>query len=239
VAQASVLQVEGIDVFYRDFHALWAVSIEAQRGQVVSVIGANGAGKSTLLNTIAGLRHPRRGAIRFLGDSIAGLEAHEMVARRVALVPEGRRVFPRLTVYENLVMGCYTPRARQRREENLGKVYELFPRLKERRDQMAATFSGGEQQMLAIGRALMSEPQLLLCDEISLGLAPLVIKEIYQRLRRINAEGITIVLVEQDIRQSLKVADRAYVMLEGKVVLEGNPADLSEEQVKEAYFGLR
>ena len=238
MSDQKVLQVEGIDVFYRDFQALWEVSIEARKGQVVSVIGANGAGKSTLLNTIAGLMTPRRGDISFLGDSITGFAAHEMVARRIALVPEGRRVFPRLTVYENLIMGCYTPRARKRREENVAKVYELFPRLKEREDQMAATFSGGEQQMLAIGRALMSEPQLLLCDEISLGLAPLVIKEIYQRLRQINAEGITIVLVEQDIRQSLKVANWAYVMLEGKVVLEGDPADLTEEQVKEAYFGI-
>jgi len=238
VLQAEVLQVDGIDVYYRDFHALWQVSIQARKGQVVSVIGANGAGKSTLLNTIAGLMRPRGGAIRFLGDSITGFGAHEMVARQIALVPEGRRVFPRLTVYENLIMGCYTPRARKRREENLAKVYELFPRLKERRDQMAATFSGGEQQMLAIGRALMSEPQLLLCDELSLGLAPLVIKEIYQRLRRINAEGITIVLVEQDIRQSLKVANWTYVMLEGRVVLEGDPAQLSEEQVKGAYFGI-
>ena len=225
-------------MFYRDFQALWQVSIQARKGQVVSVIGANGAGKSTLLNTVAGLMAPRRGDITFLGDSITGFAAHEMVARQIALVPEGRRVFPRLTVYEILIMGCYTPRARQRREENIAKVYELFPRLKERKGQMAATFSGGEQQMLAIGRALMSEPQLLLCDEISLGLAPLVIKEIYQRLRQINAEGITIVLVEQDIRQSLKVANWAYVMLEGKVVLEGDPADMTEEQVKEAYFGI-
>jgi len=238
VSDQEVLKVEGIDVYYRDFQALWEVSIRAHKGQVVSVIGANGAGKSTLLNTIAGLMTPRGGDITFLGDSITGFAAHEMVARQIALVPEGRRVFPRLTVYENLIMGCYTPRARQRREENIAKVYELFPRLEERKDQMAATFSGGEQQMLAIGRALMSEPQLLLCDEISLGLAPLVIKEIYQRLRRINAEGITIVLVEQDIRQSLKVANRVYVMLEGKVVLEGDPADMTEEQVKEAYFGI-
>ena len=238
MSEQEVLKVDGIDVFYRDFQALWQVSIQARKGQVVSVIGANGAGKSTLLNTVAGLMAPRRGDITFLGDSITGFAAHEMVARQIALVPEGRRVFPRLTVYENLIMGCYTPRARQRREENIAKVYELFPRLKERKDQMAATFSGGEQQMLAIGRALMSEPQLLLCDEISLGLAPLVIKEIYQRLRRINAEGITIVLVEQDIRQSLKVANWAYVMLEGKVVLEGDPADMTEEQVKEAYFGI-
>ena len=218
MSSATVLHVDGIDVFYRDFQALWGVSLEADRGQIVSVIGANGAGKSTLLNTVAGLMHPKKGAIEFMGDSISGMDAYETVARKIALVPEGRRVFTRLTVYENLIMGCYTPRARANREKNLEKVYELFPRLAERHNQMASTFSGGEQQMLAIGRALMSEPELLLCDEISLGLAPLVIKEIYQRLRKINAEGITIVLVEQDIRQSMKVADQAYVMLEGKVV---------------------
>jgi branched-chain amino acid transport system ATP-binding protein len=233
-----VLRVEDIDVFYRDFQALWGVSLEARRGQIVSVIGANGAGKSTLLNTLAGLMQPSKGAIHFMGESITGLEAYETVARKIALVPEGRRVFPRLTVYENLMMGCYAARARSNRESNLEKVYELFPRLAERSNQMAATLSGGEQQMLAIGRALMSEPQLLLCDEISLGLAPVVIKEIYQRLRQINTEGITIVLVEQDIRQSLKVADHAYVMLEGKVVSEGNPKDMTEEQVKKAYFGV-
>jgi branched-chain amino acid transport system ATP-binding protein len=235
---APVLRVNDIDVFYRDFQALWGVSLVANRGQIVSVIGANGAGKSTLLNTLAGLMRPNKGAIYFMDESINGLDAHETVARKIALVPEGRRVFPRLTVYENLIIGCYATRARGNREANLEKVYELFPRLAERHKQMAATLSGGEQQMLAIGRALMSEPQLLLCDEISLGLAPVVIKEIYQRLRQINTEGITIVLVEQDIRQSLKVADHAYVMLGGQVVFEGNPKEMTEEEVKKAYFGI-
>ncbi|MGI9570269.1 MAG: ABC transporter ATP-binding protein, partial [Desulfobulbia bacterium] len=150
-----------------------------------------------------------------------------------------RRVFPRLTVYENLVMGSYTPKMRARRDEMLAKIYELFPILEARRHQMANTLSGGEQQMLAIGRAMMSEPQLILCDEISLGLAPVVIKDIYKRLRQINKEGITIVLVEQDIKRSLKVANRAYIMLEGKVVLEGEPSSLTEEQVKKAYFGIK
>ena len=234
----SVLDVDDIDVFYGDFQALWGVRLEAGRGQIVSVIGANGAGKSTLLNTVAGLMKPEKGMIHFMGEPINGLDAYETVARKIALVPEGRRVFPRLTVYENLIMGCYTPRARRNRDTNLQKVYELFSRLAERRNQMAATLSGGEQQMLAIGRAMMSEPQLLLCDEISLGLAPLVIKEIYQRLRQINEEGITILLVEQDIRQSLKVANYAYVMLEGKVVLEGDPKVMTEEEVKKAYFGV-
>ena len=235
---APVLRVDNIDVFYRDFQALWGVSLEARQGQIVSVIGANGAGKSTLLNTVAGLMQPQKGMINFRGEAINGLDAYETVAREIALVPEGRRVFTRLTVYENLIMGCYAKRARGNRENNLEKVYELFPRLAERHNQMAATLSGGEQQMLAVGRALMSEPQLLLCDEISLGLAPVVIKEIYQRLRQINTDGITILLVEQDIRQSLKVADHAYVMLEGRVVLEGDPSAMPEEEVKKAYFGV-
>ena len=165
---APVLRVDNIDVFYRDFQALWGVSLEARQGQIVSVIGANGAGKSTLLNTVAGLMQPQKGMINFRGEAINGLDAYETVAREIALVPEGRRVFTRLTVYENLIMGCYAKRARGNRENNLEKVYELFPRLAERRNQMAATLSGGEQQMLAVGRALMSEPQLLLCDEIYL-----------------------------------------------------------------------
>ena len=238
MAANTVLKVDGIDVYYKDFQALWDVSLAAPEGEIISVIGANGAGKSTLLNTIAGLMTPQVGTIEFLGESINNLSAHQAVARQIALVPEGRRIFPRLTVYENLVMGSYAPRSRSHKYDNLRKVHDLFPRLQERSSQMASTLSGGEQQMLAIGRAMMSEPKLLLCDEISLGLAPVVIKDIYQRLRKINEEGITIVLVEQDIRQSLKVANRAYVMLEGRVVLEGKPAEMTEEQVKEAYFGI-
>jgi branched-chain amino acid transport system ATP-binding protein len=238
VTANTVLKVDGIDVYYKDFQALWGVSLEAPEGEIISVIGANGAGKSTLLNTIAGLMTPQVGTVEFLGESINNLSAHQAVARQIALVPEGRRIFPRLTVYENLILGSYAPRARSHKDDNLRKVHDLFPRLEERSSQMANTLSGGEQQMLAIGRAMMSEPKLLLCDEISLGLAPVVIKDIYQRLRKINEEGITIVLVEQDIRQSLKVANRAYVMLEGRVVLEGKPAEMTEAQVKEAYFGI-
>ena len=235
----AMLKVDGIDVFYKNFQALRGVSLEAGAGEIISVIGANGAGKSTLLNTIAGLMTPRQGVIEFSGRRVNDLETHQIVAHRIALVPEGRRVFPRLTVYENLVIGSYTPRARANRNANLDKVRDLFPRLGERRRQLASTLSGGEQQMLAIGRALMSEPRLLLCDEISLGLAPTVIKDIYQRLKLINREGITILLVEQDIRQSLKVATHAYVLLEGRVVLHGKPEELTLEQVKEAYFGVR
>jgi len=238
MSDSPALKVGGLDVHYKDFQALWNVSFEVRQGEIVSVIGANGSGKSTLLNTIAGLLAPSRGTINFFGERIDGLLPHETVPRGITLVPEGRRVFPRLTVFENLVMGSYTPRTRAGKDETLKKIYELFPILRVRHNQMANTLSGGEQQMLAIGRAMMSEPKLILCDEISLGLAPVVIKDIYKRLGQINREGITIVLVEQDIKRSLKVANRAYIMLEGKVVLEGQPAALTEEQVKKAYFGI-
>ena len=238
MSDSAALKVAGLDVKYKDFQALWNVSFEVRQREIVSVIGANGSGKSTLLNTIAGLLAPSRGTINFFGERIDGLLPHETVPRGITLVPEGRRVFPRLTVFENLVMGSYIPRTRAGKDEMLKKIYELFPILRARHNQMANTLSGGEQQMLAIGRAMMSEPKLILCDEISLGLAPVVIKDIYKRLGQINREGITIVLVEQDIKRSLKVANRAYIMLEGKVVLEGQPASLTEEQVKKAYFGI-
>ena len=234
----SALNVDGINVFYDDFHVLWDISLEVIRGEIVSIIGSNGSGKSTLLNAIAGQLVPKTGVISYFGETISGLPPHDIVARGMALVPEGRRMFPRLTVYENLFMGSYTPRARKNREQSLENIYELFPRLEERRNQMSDTLSGGEQQMLAIGRALMSEPQVLLCDEISLGLAPIVVKDLYRKIEQINELGLTIIVVEQDITRSLKAADRAYVMLAGKIVLAGSPTDLTEEQVKEAYFGI-
>ena len=238
MSDGTALKLEGINVFYDDFHALWDISLEVGRGEIVSIIGSNGSGKSTLLNTLAGQLTPKTGDISYWGESIGGRRPHEIVARGIALVPEGRRVFPHLTVYENLFMGSYTPKARKNREKSLENVYNLFPRLQERRNQLADTLSGGEQQMLAIGRALMSVPKMLLCDEISLGLAPIIIKGIYQKIKQIHELGLAIILVEQDISRSLKVADRAYVMLGGKVVLEGKPSDLTEEQVKNAYFGI-
>ena len=234
----SVLKIKNIDVFYSDFHALWDLSLEIQKGEIVSIIGANGAGKSTLMYTIAGLNSPKTGSITFCGDRIDGIEAHLSVAKGIALVPEGRRMFPRLTVLDSLLIGAYTPRARKNIDKNLKKVHALFPLLDQRRKQKSNTLSGGEQQMLAIGRALMSEPSLLLCDELSLGLAPVVIKGIYKQLKQINDEGITIILVEQDVKRSLRIANRAYVMLEGKIALEGDASDLSEEQVQKAYFGM-
>lgn len=238
MSKSLALKVTDLDVHYKDFQALWNVSLETKEGEVVSVIGANGAGKSTLLSTVSGVLAPTTGTIEFFGERIDALPPHETVARGLSMVPEGRRIFPRLTVYENLVMGSYTPRSRAKRDRALSKILELFPVLKARHHQMGNTLSGGEQQMLAIGRALMSEPKLILCDEISLGLAPLIIKGIYRELKRINEEGITIILVEQDIKRSLKAAGYAYIMLQGKVVLEGTPSSLNEEEVKKAYFGI-
>lgn len=232
------LEVSELDVHYKDFQALWGVSVDVKEREIVSVIGANGAGKSTLLNTVSGLLTPTRGKVEFFGERIDGEPPHVTVPRGITLVPEGRRIFPRLTVYENLFMGSYTPRTRPKRDEAMNKLYDLFPVLKARRNQMGNTLSGGEQQMLALGRALMSDPRLILCDEISLGLAPVVIKSIYKKLDQINQNGITIVLVEQDVKRSLKAANRAYIMLEGKMVLEGDPSSLSEEEVKKAYFGI-
>jgi branched-chain amino acid transport system ATP-binding protein len=238
VSETTALKVEELDVHYKDFQALWNVHIKVSEGKIVSVIGANGSGKSTLLNTISGVLNPTKGNIYFFEEDIAGLAAHKTLEKGISLVPEGRRMFARLTVLENLLMGAYTPRSRPGRDKGLQRLYELFPILKARSRQMANTLSGGEQQMLAIARALMSQPRVILCDEISLGLAPLIIKDIYRRLKLVNEEGLTIVLVEQDIRRSLKAANYAYVMLEGKTVLEGDPSDMTEETVKKAYFGI-
>jgi len=234
----TLLRVHNIDVFYHDFHALWDVSLEVEEALVVSIIGANGAGKSTLLNTIAGVLNPSQGTIEFHGKKINGLMPYQAVAEGISMVPEGRRIFPRLTVLENLEMGCYILKARQKKKEVLRKIYELFPILEERKNQLSSTLSGGEQQMLAVGRALMCEPRLILFDEISLGLSPLVIKNIYQRVKQINSEGITALLVEQDIQRSLKAAHKVYIMQSGRVRLEGRPADLSQEDIRKAYFGL-
>jgi branched-chain amino acid transport system ATP-binding protein len=235
---AALLRVDAIDVFYGDFHALWDVSLEVEKALVVSIIGANGAGKSTLLNAIAGVLKPSKGSVQFEGKKIDRLAPYQTVAEGISMVPEGRRMFPRLTVLENLEVGCYLPKARKRKDEVLKRIYELFPVLGERKSQLSITLSGGEQQMLAIARALMCEPKLILFDEISLGLAPLVIKNIYQRVKQINAEGITALLVEQDIQRSLKAAHKVYIMQSGKIRLEGKPGELSSDQIRKAYFGL-
>jgi branched-chain amino acid transport system ATP-binding protein len=233
-----MLEIKNLNVYYGGFQALSNIGLEAGNEQIVSVLGANGAGKSTLLKTIAGLLKAREGSISFDGKKIDHLEPHDIVNLGVALVPEGRKIFVSLTVLENLLMGSYTPRARKTRKKNLENVFQLFPRLKERMDQMGKNLSGGEQQMLAIGRALMSQPNLIIFDEISLGLSPLVVKMLYETIQRINQERVTVILVEQDVKRSLKTADMAYILQEGKVSLRGNPKSFTEKEVKQAYFGL-
>jgi branched-chain amino acid transport system ATP-binding protein len=236
--EETLLKVSHIDVFHGSFQALWDVSLEIKPGEIVAIIGANGSGKSTLLDTISGLVHPAKGSIEFEGKDISALEPFRVVNLGISQVPEGRMVFPDLTVLENLIIGSYNRKARSKREQNLQRAYQLFPVLKDRKNQLAKTLSGGEQQMLALGRGLMSDPKLILLDEMSLGLAPILINELYRILREIRDSGITILFVEQNVRRSLTEADRAYIMEVGRVVLSGDVAKLREEErVKKAYFG--
>jgi branched-chain amino acid transport system ATP-binding protein len=230
-----LLDVRAVDAFYGDFQALFGVSLRVDAGQVVAVIGANGAGKSTLLKTIAGLMHPRAGEIMFDGEAIGGVPAFEVVKRGIALVPEGRRLFPSLTVEENLLIGGQSKRPGP---WTLERVYALFPVLSERRHLPAPSLSGGQQQMAAIGRALMSNPRLLLCDEISLGLAPIIVRDIYAQLPAIVAEGLSLIIVEQDIVQALRAASHVYCLQEGRVALQGPARELTRETISAAYFGV-
>jgi branched-chain amino acid transport system ATP-binding protein len=230
-----LLEVRALDAHYGDFQALFGVSMAVAAGEVAAVIGANGAGKSTLLRCIAGAMRSRTEAIVFDGEPVGDQPAHGMVARGVALVPEGRRLFPSLTVEENLQVGGQLGRPGP---WNLRRVYELFPILAERRHQPAPSLSGGQQQMVAIGRALMSNPRLLLCDEISLGLAPIVIRDIYAQLPRIISEGISLIIVEQDIVQALKTARQVTCLQEGRVSLQGEASTLTREKISAAYFGV-
>ena len=233
-----VLKVEDIYANYGDFQAIQGVSFEVRQGEIVSVIGTNGAGKSTLMKAIGGIMSPKSGKVYYKGQDVTGFPPERLVAMGMSQVPEGGRVFPRMSVMDNLVIGSYTPRARKNSKQALEKVYELFPILKQKAADPAGSLSGGQRQMVAVGRALMSEPDLICFDEISLGLAPTVIKDIYSRMHQINDNGATIILVEQDVKRSMKHCDRAYVMLKGKVMLSGKAADLSEEEVKKAYFGI-
>jgi branched-chain amino acid transport system ATP-binding protein len=234
-SKGSLLEVRGLTAFYGDFQALFGVSLTVAPGAVVAVIGANGAGKSTLLRSIAGLMPARREAIVFDGDPIGDLPAHRVVARGIALVPEGRRLFPSLTVEENLLIGGQIGRPGP---WGLQRIYQLFPRLAERRNLPSTALSGGEQQMVALGRALMSNPKLILCDEISLGLAPIVIRDIYARLPSITAEGTSLVIVEQDIAQALAAAAHVYCLQEGRVAFAGAAREATREAVAAAYFGV-
>ncbi len=234
-----MLELRNVTAGYGHFTALWDVSLRVNTGEAVAVVGPNGAGKTTLMRVISGLVPPRTGEIAFEGASLAGRRAHEVIARGVAHVPEGRRIFPALTVTDNLKMGAFVPRARARFRESLELVYTLFPVLAERHTQRAGSLSGGEQQMLAIGRALMSRPKLILLDEPSMGLAPVMVLKVFDLIRRVREEGYTILVVEQNVRQVLKLVDRAYLLEVGRIRMEGRAAELSEQDfVRKAYMGL-
>ena len=234
-----MLRLDGVDVHYGNVQALFGLSLRVEPGEIVTLIGANGAGKSTTLRAISGLLRPKAGSITFGDTDLAGQTSHGIVALGISHVPEGRRIFTGLTVIENLEMGAYLVRDAAAAAERLRRVFSLFPRLQERRGQPGGTLSGGEQQMLAIGRALMSRPRLLLLDEPSLGIAPILVKEIFEEIRRINREdGTTILLVEQNANMALHLAGRGYVLETGRIVAEGNAKDLlANPQVKEAYLG--
>jgi branched-chain amino acid transport system ATP-binding protein len=233
-----LLEVTNLAVAYGDVRAVWDISLHVDRGEIVGLIGSNGAGKTTLMRALAGLQRPLAGSIAFAGARLDALPPHEIVERGVVLVPEGRRLFGGMSVLENLELGAFTPRARQERARTIKRVFEIFPWLAERRSQRAQTMSGGEQQMLAIGRAIMGLPHLLMLDEPSLGLAPLIVQHIFEVVRAINGEGVTVLLVEQNARAALELADRAYIVEGGRVVGTGaGAALLHDEAVRQAYLG--
>lgn len=231
----NILSAQGLDVFYGDFQALFGLDVEVSAGETVAIIGSNGAGKSTFLKTLSGLMRSSKGSLSFCGEDVTGVPANRMVGRGIALVPEGRRLFPSLSVEENLLIGAYSKRPGP---WTLDRVYDLFPALTARRKVPGTSLSGGQQQMVAIGRALMSNPKLLLCDEISLGLAPIIVKDIYAGFPSIISEGTSVVIVEQDISQALKVANRFYCFQEGRVSLSGVPGSVGIDEISQAYFGV-
>ncbi|KAB0666716.1 ABC transporter ATP-binding protein [Oryzomonas japonica] len=234
-----MLTIDKLNFSYGDLKVLWDINLEVHEGEIVTVVGANGAGKSTTLKNISRLVKPTSGSITFQGEDMEKLESHQVVERGIVQVPEGRKIFPEMTVLENLRMGSYIKSARKAREANVERVFGMFPRLKEREKQLGGTMSGGEQQMLAIARGLMTNPKLLLMDEPSLGLSPLFVKIIFEIIQEINRQGVTILLVEQNVFQSLKIAHRAYVLETGRVVLTGEGNDLlSNEHVKKAFLGM-
>ncbi|MCR5082103.1 MAG: ABC transporter ATP-binding protein [Parasporobacterium sp.] len=234
-----MLKVEGVQAKYGDFIAVHSASLDVPQGKIVSVIGANGAGKSTLMDTIAGIHKASAGKVIFKGEDITNLPAEKIVTRGLSLVPQGSRCFIRMTVEDNLIMGSFPKNARASVKDTLDMVYTLFPVLKEKRNDLSGSLSGGQRQMVAVGRALMTKPELILFDEISLGLAPTIIKDIYATIKKINKDtGLTIVLVEQDTKRAIKTGEISHVMLKGNVVLSGNSAELGEEEIKKAYFGI-
>ncbi len=233
----TILKVDGINVYYGSIHAIKGISFEVNKGEIVTLIGANGAGKSTTLNTISGLLHSRTGSVTFMGENLGKTPCHKIVSKGLALVPEGRRVFLQMTVQENLEMGAFT-KPNSGVAADLEMVYDLFPRLRERRKQVAGTLSGGEQQMLAMGRALMSHPNLLMLDEPSMGLAPILVEQIFEIIQNLHKAGTTILLVEQNAAAALSVADRGYVLETGKIVTSGTGAELlASPAIKKAYLG--
>lgn len=234
----AMLEVKDLEVYYGVIQAIKGISFEVNKGEVIALIGANGAGKTTTLHTITGLISPKKGHVIFEGKDITKVPAHKIVSMGMAHVPEGRRVFAELSVYENLRMGAYTRKDKSEIEESLANVYKRFRRLEERKNQMAGTLSGGEQQMLAMGRALMSKPKIILMDEPSMGLSPILVNEIFDIIRAVSESGTTVLLVEQNAKKALAIADRAYVLETGKIVLEGNAKELLEDDsIKKAYLG--
>ena len=234
-----MLEVRNINTFYGKAQALWDVSLRIDEQEIVALIGANGAGKTTLLNTISGLLRPASGSVEFLGQRIDGLAPHNIVGLGLSHVPEGRRLFADMTVRENLEMGAYTPQAWKQRGKTCEQVYKIFPMLKEREGQLARTLSGGEQQMLAMGRGLMSKPRLCMFDEPSFGLAPTLVLEVFQVIQALREQGVTVLLIEQNVRNTLEISDRAYVLENGRIALEGKSKELlKEELIRKAYLGL-
>lgn len=234
----AMLEVKDLEVYYGMIQAIKGVSFHVDQGEVIALIGANGAGKTTILHTVTGLLSPKKGSVVFEGQEVTKIPAHKIVSLGMAHVPEGRRVFAELSVYENLKMGAYTRKDKSEIEENLQKIYERFPRLKERKNQMAGTLSGGEQQMLAMGRALMSQPKIILMDEPSMGLSPILVNEIFDIIQEVSKSGTTVLLVEQDAKKALSIADRAYVLETGRIALEGRAEDLlRDDSIKKAYLG--
>ena len=234
----SMLEVKDLEVYYGVIQAIKGISLHVEEGEVIALIGANGAGKTTTLQTITGMLNAKAGSIQFEGTELTKIPGHKIVSMGMAHVPEGRRVFAQLSVLENLKLGAYTRKDKTEIEESLKRVYKSFPRLEERKNQLAGTLSGGEQQMLAMGRALMSKPRIVLMDEPSMGLSPIFVEEIFNIIKEISAEGTTVLLVEQNAKKALSIADRAYVLETGKIVLEGNAKDLlNDESIKKAYLG--
>ena len=234
----AMLEVKDLQVYYGMIHAIKGVSFYVNEGEIIALIGANGAGKTTILHTITGLLAPKGGQVMFEGKDITKTPAHKIVELGMAHVPEGRRVFAQLSVYQNLKMGAYTRSDKNEIEESLEMVYKRFPRLEERKNQMAGTLSGGEQQMLAMGRALMSKPRIILMDEPSMGLSPILVNEIFDIIQSVSASGTTVLLVEQNAKKALAIADRAYVLETGKISLDGNAKDLlNDDSIKKAYLG--